>query len=70
MAKRKPVKKSPKKSSNPLLDRLPKNQEEYLEHLIKVSEAAITKAGSGVDEFFAQQADRIRKELEALRKGK
>lgn len=45
-------------------------QEEYLEHLIMVSERSVTSQGSSIDEFFKQQADRIRKELEELRKNK
>lgn len=45
-------------------------QEEYLETLIRFSERAITGYGSGVDEFFKQQAARLRKELEELKNAK
>jgi disulfide oxidoreductase YuzD len=45
-------------------------QEEYLEHLITVSERSVTSQGSSIDEFFQQQANRLRKELEELRKSK
>jgi hypothetical protein len=45
-------------------------QEEYLEHLIMVSERSVTSQGSSIDEFFQQQANRLRKELEELRKSK
>ena len=63
--KRKPAKKKEKLIN--LRDRLPKTEEEYLERLILVSERAITKQGTAIDEFFEQQAARLRKQLEELR---
>lgn len=44
--------------------------EEYLEHIIKVSRNAITKQGTSIDQFFEQQAQRLEKQLEELKKSK
>jgi len=41
--------------------------EERLAHLIRVSDGAITGKGGTVDEFFIQQAARLRRELEELK---
>lgn len=62
--KKKPVKKSQKPRHRPI------TQAEYLETLIKFSRRAITGHGSGVDEFFEQQAKRLEKQLEDLRSQK
>lgn len=40
---------------------------EYLKHLISVSEKAISGCGDSVDEFFSNQADRIKKTLAEYR---
>lgn len=47
---------------------LPITEEEHLEHLIAVSMSNVTSQGTSIDEFFEQQANRLRKELEELRK--
>jgi hypothetical protein len=71
MAKKKPVKRPKAKKPVEKVVRTVKivkrSQEEWLEHLILVSERAITEHGNSIDEFFAQQAARLRKELEELR---
>jgi len=45
-------------------------QEEYLEHLIMISERNITNQGSSIDEFFQNQVNKLKKELMELRKNK
>ncbi|MCX9024628.1 MAG: hypothetical protein OIN85_00865 [Candidatus Methanoperedens sp.] len=46
----------------------PITQKEYLQTLIQFSERAITKQGTGIDDFFANQAKRLKKELAQLNK--
>lgn len=64
--KRLTTKKKPTKG-NPLLDRLPKTQEEYLQHLIQVSERQITGMSESLDELFRTQAERIKNQLKELK---
>lgn len=65
MAKKKTVKrKKPKKVTVPKKSRA----EEFLEILIGFSDRANTGRGSGLDEFFVQQSDRLKKQLEDLKK--
>lgn len=47
-----------------------RTDEEYLENLIALSEKNVTSQGTSIDELFAQQAAKLRKELEELRKNK
>lgn len=46
----------------------PITQKEYLQHLIDVSEDAISGRGGSIDEYFANQAKRLRKQLKELSK--
>jgi hypothetical protein len=67
MAKKKVQK---KKAAKPV-KRVRKTEAEHLQHLINVSKNAITGQGTGIDEFFGQQAARLEKQLEQLKaKGK
>ena len=43
-------------------------EEQYLSLLINVSERCITDQGTSIDELFTQQAARLRKRLEDLKK--
>jgi hypothetical protein len=66
MAKKKIRKKSsPKKAPKPPVRRKISDVE-YLDILIAASRRAITGQGSGVDEFFEQQASRLEKQKEEL----
>ena len=47
---------------------LPISKEERLEHMIAVSEQADTGHGTSIDDFFKNQAKRLRSQLEDLRK--
>lgn len=60
MAKKKQTKKIKKVSP----------EERFLLILIEASEKAVTSQGTGVDEFFRQQANRLRGQLKALRGSK
>jgi hypothetical protein len=62
--KRKPTKRVKR---NPLLDRLPKNREEYLQLLIRLTERNITNNGTDLDAFFVSQAEKLKKQLAELR---
>lgn len=64
MAKKKPLKKKPARKSAPVKS----DQELWLEKLIMLSEKNVTSQGTSIDELFTQQAARLRKELEELRK--
>lgn len=66
MAKKKPQKKKTKKVAK----RVPITRVEWLENVLAITERNITPGGHAVDDCFAQQAVRIRKELEELRKAK
>lgn len=57
--KKKRANKKPKKKVN--------REEEFLLILIAASEHAIGPRGSSVDQFFRDQADRLKLELETLR---
>jgi hypothetical protein len=70
MATKKKRKATTKKKAAPkstLLDRLPKNEREYIERLIEMTERNISPHNSSVDEFFKGQAARLRKKLEELK---
>lgn len=54
----------PKKQT--ILDRLPKDQGEFLELILRMTEKHINPKET--DQFMAKQADRIRTELEVWRK--
>lgn len=66
-AKKKKPKKRPAQS---VRKSIPISREQWLEHILKVSRQSIGPIGNGIDEFFQQQACRIEKELEELRKSK
>lgn len=66
MAKKKPVKKKQPVAKKVVHVRI--SNEDWLLHLIKVSENAVTGQGSSIDEFFTQQAARLKKQLQELRK--
>lgn len=71
MAKKKAAKKkADKKMSFVERFKIPKNDIEHLEGLIAASRRAITGSGDSLDDLFEQQAVRIEKQLEALRKKK
>lgn len=60
-------KKAPKKDKPiSLRDRVCKTEKQWIERLISISERAITKQGSDIDKFFADQAERLRKRLKEL----
>lgn len=59
-----------KKPANKKVRRHTISEEEYLGTLIKFSKRAITKQGSSIDEFFTQQAERLERKLEELRRPK
>jgi len=61
MAKKKSKKKKP-------IIRQRITEEEYLERLITASERAISSHGTSIDDYFRQQADRLKKKLADLRK--
>jgi hypothetical protein len=67
MAKKKkaPRKKPAEKPTTPT-----SRDEAWLEKLIALSEKQVTNQGTSIDELFTQQANRLRKELEELRKNK
>jgi hypothetical protein len=48
----------------------PINQEQFLEKLIELSERSVTKQGTSIDQLFENQALRLKKQLEELRKNK
>lgn len=62
-APKKAAKKAAKKAPMPKISR----DEEYLLILIAATERNITDQGTGIDEFFTQQANRLRLQLENLR---
>ena len=64
--KKKTAKKTPKKAPKAPVVKVSR-EEEYLLVLIAASERAITGQGSGVDEFFTQQANRLKRQLQDLR---
>jgi hypothetical protein len=47
---------------------VPISQKEYLQILISFSERAIDNRSGSIDEFFANQANRLRKQLKELSK--
>lgn len=57
------VRKILKPNKKILTDKLPKNEKEYLELLIKTSENAITGRNGGVDELFVNQIAKLKKQL-------
>lgn len=60
----------PKKKTKKLPLRASYTREEYLQILLKYSLRAVTGQGSGVDEFFTQQSNKLKQELKELRKSK
>ena len=62
MAKKKKAKTKKKLRTRPI------TQKEYLQILIDYSERAIDGRGGSIDEFFANQANRLRKQLKELSK--
>lgn len=68
MATKKKRKATTKKVKNTLLDRLPKNEIEYLELLIRMTEKHISPHGTDLDAFFVGQAARLKRQLEELKK--
>lgn len=62
--------KSTKKPASKPIKHKDITKEEYLEILIRFSKRAITKQGSGVDDYFTQQAARLEKQLKELRSAK
>ena len=66
MAKKKTQKKSPSKKAPKPFVRKKISDVEYLDILIGFSRRAITGQGSGVDEFFEQQATRLEKRKSEL----
>jgi hypothetical protein len=67
--KRRQTKKQPKKITT-FLDRLPKNEKEYLERLIEVSKRCITGESESLDDLFSSQVNKLQKQLGDLRKRK
>lgn len=47
---------------------IPRNEEEHVQRLIDVTERAITKQGTAIDQLFIEQAARLRKELADLKR--
>ena len=64
MAKKKPIKKKKAPKPTKRVKFVKRTHGDWLLHLIKVSEDAITGQGTSIDEFFSQQAARLRRELE------
>lgn len=67
MAAKKKGKATTKKVKSTLLDRLPKNDIEYLELLIRMTEKHISPYGTSLDDFFIGQAARLKKKLKELK---
>jgi len=70
MAKKTQKKKPAKKRSIMEILGIPRNHEERLLALIKASERCITPHNSALDQFFTQQASRIKEELKEYKKNK
>ena len=67
MAKKKAVKKRAQKKKPKPVQRRTITERERIEHLIKMSERNITDKGNGLDLFFTQQVERLKKELSELK---
>lgn len=60
-------KKKTVKQSSPLIDRLPKNEKEYIKKLIYLTERNITDIDSEMNQFFKQQAQKLKNKLKELK---
>ena len=58
----------PENKKHTLLDRLPKNDEEFLELRINHAKKMIGTSGNFLDEYFSKLAERLEKELEETRR--
>jgi hypothetical protein len=67
MAKKKPAK---AKKLSPSEKQARNRQEYHLNNLIIASERAITGQGSEIDQFFENQAERLKKELKEFKAGR
>lgn len=61
------AKKTKKKAKRKIKTR-PVTRREYLETLIRFSERAMDGKGGSIDDFFSNQANRLRKQLKELPK--